>query len=129
MGRRLPPGEAERRKKERSRTAWAKMNSGEAYKHFNPNDGHGYGDESQWRGTAEERLGVGSLPAMKVDADLALLGLQTLPKDHADARKALYRAYRLASRTAHPDAPGGSHEAFLALKEAYDRLLKAQPKG
>ena len=127
MGRKLPPGEAERRAKERARKRWADMASGAAYTKFDPNDGIGYGSEEQWQGTAEARLN-GRLPmvAPKVDADLVLLDLKAMP----GTLKALTHAYRLASRNAHPDAPGGSHEAFLALGEAYKRLQMSlnQPK-
>jgi curved DNA-binding protein CbpA len=34
----------------------------------------------------------------------------------------LRKAYRSAARTAHPDAPGGSREAFLAVAGAFERL-------
>jgi len=130
MGKKLPPGEAERRAKERARKRWADMASGAAYAQFDPNDGVGYGSEEQWQGAAEARFD-GRLPkaAPKVDADLVLLGLTALP----DSLKALTHAYRMASRKAHPDAPTGSHEAFLALTQAYDRLqfsvARPQPKA
>ena len=128
MGRKLPPGEAERRAKERARKRWADMASGAAYTKFDPNDGIGYGSKEQWQGTAEARLN-GRLPkaAPKVDADLVLLDLTAMP----ETLKALTHAYRLASKDAHPDAPTGSHEAFLKLTEAYQRLQAglAQPKA
>jgi len=37
----------------------------------------------------------------------------------------LKKAYRQAVRTSHPDAPGGSAEKLLLVKEAYDFLLNA----
>lgn len=125
MGRRLPPGEAERRAEERRKKRWADMRSGAAYQQFNPNDDVGYGSQDQWRGTAEARMeGRISRRAPKADADLQLLGLSTLPAD----RRALDRAFRLKARGepgkrngVHPDA-GGSHAAFLDLTAAYERL-------
>ena len=50
--------------------------------------------------------------------DLAVLGLQRLPA----SRDALRKAYRAAARAAHPDAPGGSQQAFLAVAGAFERL-------
>ena len=117
MGRRLPPGEAERRAEERRRKSWADVKSGAAYKQYNPNDGHGRGSTEQWQRTADARLGGHLVAAPKLDGDLVLLGLTEIPA----TVKLLDRAYRLASRTAHPDG-GGSDEAFIALAAAYDRL-------
>ena len=34
------------------------------------------------------------------------------------------KAWRLRSRLAHPDAPGGAAEEFIALKTAYERIIK-----
>jgi hypothetical protein len=50
--------------------------------------------------------------------DLIALGLDRMPSSKNDLR----RAYRLAARTAHPDAQGGSREAFLAVVGAFERL-------
>ena len=50
--------------------------------------------------------------------DLLALGLDRTPTTWDDLR----RAYRAAARTAHPDAPGGSGEAFLAVAGAFERL-------
>lgn len=50
-------------------------------------------------------------------ADLELLGLTSAPS--ADELKAAWRA---AAKRAHPDA-GGSAEAFVAVRGAYERLL------
>ena len=119
MGRRLPPGEAERRAEERRRKRWTDMKSGAAYKQYNPNDGLGRGSAEQWQNTADARLNGHLVAGPKLDGDLVLLGLTEMPAD----RRALSRAYRRASRTAHPDV-GGSDEAFRALTEAYDRLME-----
>jgi hypothetical protein len=119
MGRRLPPGEAERRAAERKRKQWDDVRSGKAYKKYNPNDGLGRGSSEQWQDAADARLNGRLVAAPKLDDDLVLLGLTEMPADE----KALGRAYRLASRSAHPDA-GGSDAAFTALREAYDRLME-----
>jgi hypothetical protein len=50
--------------------------------------------------------------------DLLALGLDRMPPSWDDLR----RAYRAAARTAHPDARGGSREAFLAVAGAFERL-------
>jgi len=123
---RLSPEERERRKKERSRQQWARMKSGEAYNHFDPRDGVGYGSEAQWQAAAEDRIngGNGSPEAVKVarkvkiDADLVILGLTEMP-----TKEGLTRAYRLKSREVHPDIKGGSHTKFIAVRAAYDRLV------
>jgi hypothetical protein len=52
--------------------------------------------------------------------DLLALGLDRMPPSWDGLRK----AYRAAARVAHPDAPGGSQEAFLAVAEAFERLSK-----
>jgi len=117
MAARLPPDERERRKRARAQQRWADINSGAAYKKYNPNDGLGRGSDRQWSDTAE-RVRGGVIQILKTDADLELLDLTDMPKD----QQGLTRAYRKASLRAHPDTPGGSHEKFLALTEAYDRL-------
>ena len=50
--------------------------------------------------------------------DLLALGLDRMPTSWDGLR----RAYRAAARGAHPDAPGGSQEAFLAAAGAVERL-------
>ena len=50
--------------------------------------------------------------------DLLALGLDRMPP----SRDGLRKAYRAAARVAHPDAPGGSREAFLAVAAAFERL-------
>lgn len=60
---------------------------------------------------------TGSKPVFNGDA-LATLGL-SLPCTQADVR----RAYKRLAKTAHPDA-GGSHQAFIKLKQAHDSALR-----
>lgn len=130
MGRRLPPGEAERRAEERRKKRWADMQSGAAYDSFDPDDELGYGSREQWQGTAEARMDGREGPKGRrkkktvngktTDPDLLKLELNELPTD----QKALDLAYRKRSRKDHPDVPGGSHDAFLALTAAYDRLTR-----
>jgi len=125
MPARLSPEERERRKKERSRQQWERMKSGDAYRHFDPKDGAGYGSEGQWQAAAEDRIngGNGAPEAVKVarkrkiDADLAFFGLTDIP-----SKEELGRVYRRKSLEVHPDVPGGSHAAFIATKAVYDRL-------
>jgi len=47
-------------------------------------------------------------------------------------RKDLTKAYRRKARQTHPDVPGGSKQAFLQVREAYDKLqeyLQTSPTG
>ena len=53
--------------------------------------------------------------------DLIALRLTRMPS----SRDELRRAYRSAARKAHPDTPGGSEEAFLAVSGAFGRLSNA----
>ena len=53
--------------------------------------------------------------------DLIALRLDRMPS----SRDELRRAYRSAARKAHPDTPGGSEEAFLAVSGAFGRLSDA----
>jgi hypothetical protein len=111
--RRLDPEERERRRKERSRNAFSEA----AYKHRYDPSREGFGSEAKWRAAAEERRTV-TASAEPPSADLAVLGLQALP----ETLRELSRVYRRVARTRHPDAPGGSESAFVALGAAYDRL-------
>ena len=54
---------------------------------------------------------------MKRSVDLAA-ALQVLELSHTPEN--VKRAYRRLSKQRHPDAPGGSHEEFLRLREAYE---------
>lgn len=47
----------------------------------------------------------------------ATLGLERTASDSE-----VKAAYRRAAKKAHPDAPGGSREAFLSVKAAYELL-------
>ncbi len=60
----------------------------------------------------------GSAAGPRPHPDLLALGLDRMPSSWDDLR----RAYRSAARTAHPDAPGGAAEAFLAVSGAFERL-------
>lgn len=57
---------------------------------------------------------------MTLPEALALLGL---PEGASEAQARA--AYRRLARSAHPDAPGGSEGAFLALREALAAVLAA----
>jgi hypothetical protein len=118
VGRRLPPGEAARRAEARRRASWDRIKAGTA--HYDPTDEHGYGSREQWRKaasgdgwTAHEFVE----PPPKIELDLTMLGLLAEPKTLAELRA----AYRAVARKCHPDT-GGSHLAFISLKQAYDRL-------
>jgi hypothetical protein len=99
-----------------------------AYKHYDTRNG--YGSAEEWARLAED-LAAGRgryVPppprqAGRQTPDMALLGLTAMPADV----KELVRAYRRAALAAHPDT-GGSHEQFLALNLAYERLLRRYPK-
>ena len=121
MGRRLDPEERERRQKARSRAGWDNIRSGAAYAHYNPADG-GFGSREQWRHAANGEgwtsFESDDLPP-RVEKDFEVLGLATLPKTLGELRF----AYRKMARTAHPDV-GGSHAAFIALQQAFDRLAR-----
>jgi curved DNA-binding protein CbpA len=41
------------------------------------------------------------------------------------------KAWRIRSRQAHPDAPGGEAEDFMTLKSAYEKIMeqKRPPAG
>ena len=60
----------------------------------------------------------GSVAGPRPHPDLLALGLNQMPASWDGLR----RAYRAAARTAHPDAPGGSEAAFLAVAGAFERL-------
>ena len=123
MPARLDPEERARRAKARSQQRWADMRSGAAYKQYDPRDGGGRGSERQWQDTAE-RIRGGVIQILKTDADLETLGLTEMPKD----QRGLDRAYRMASRTAHPDG-GGSDAKFIALQQAYERLSEKMSRA
>ena len=50
-----------------------------------------------------------------------LFWLNVLPATNVPRWRRAGRAYRAAARTAHPDAPGGSEAAFLAVAGAFER--------
>lgn len=127
MGARLPPGEAERRAKERARRTW----SGENYKRYNP-DVDGYGSPDEWERIADELFGRERFADNDADAEqprathkptgnrfLDALGLHVMPSKLVD----LVRAFRAAMFKAHPDY-GGTNEAARAVLEAYAYLKR-----
>ncbi len=61
---------------------------------------------------------LGSAAGPRPHPDLLALGLDRMPPSWDDLR----RAYRSAARKAHPDVPGGSEAAFLAVAGAFERL-------
>ena len=64
--------------------------------------------------------GMKALPAAAtVPACFASLGLDHVPASEDEVDKAFKRMAKLA----HPDVPGGSNEAFVALKESYSECL------
>ena len=65
-------------------------------------------------------------------ANAVVAGMAGRPRPHPDllalgldrmlaSWDGLRRAYRAAARSAHPDAPGGSEAAFLAVAGAFER--------
>lgn len=116
MGRRLPPGEAERRAKERARRTW----SGETNVKYDPSV-VGYGSYDQWIAAAEAitgtKLRVGA--DRKANPDLDILGLSELP----ETMEKLKRAYRNAMMVHHPDK-GGDLETAKKVNLAFERLSK-----
>ena len=69
-------------------------------------------------GWARVVLGGAAAGPRRPHPDLLALGLDRMPSSRNDLR----RAYRSAARKAHPDADGGSPEAFLAIAGAFERL-------
>ena len=61
---------------------------------------------------------LGGAAGPRPHPDLLALGLDRMPSSWDDLR----RAYRAAAQKAHPDVPGGSEAAFLAVAGAFERL-------
>jgi hypothetical protein len=117
MGTRLPPGEAERRRKARSAFTF----SDAAYKHYNTRT-EGFGSVEDWIRIAEALSGGASpvkVKTTKVPKDLEWFGLDALPTDTVGLKK----AFRNACFVYHPDH-GGTEADFQAMYAAYQRLLK-----
>lgn len=102
------------------RSYWDKLKAGDSHKKYDPQQ-EGYGSKSQWQSAAggEWVTREDDTPLPKVDADMALLGLSSIPRDAS----ILTRAFRKAAFAAHPDT-GGSHAAFLALRAAFNRMSR-----
>ena len=121
MGRRLPPGEAERRAKERARGLW----SGESYEKYDPVK-EGYGSAAEWIAAAEAMAAgrgtfkrVDGAKSEKVrDENLVIMGLDKMP----DTIDGLKKAFRNACFVYHPDR-GGNTKAMQDLLAAYRKLL------
>jgi hypothetical protein len=117
MGRKLPPGEAERRARERSRKLWA----GESYKKYDPMK-EGFGRPEDWEKIADALYSGVFVPNRSPGTKnpwLIALSLDSLPASLAD----LTRAFRKAMFTAHPDY-GGSNEQARTVLEAYSVLKR-----
>jgi hypothetical protein len=116
MGKRLPPGEAERRAAERRRKTWA----GETKKRYDTSNG--FGNADRWTGTAKAFVNGDVVVALPVNETLALLGLSEMPANKAG----LGRAYRKAVGAIHKqygsDTAPGYAEAFQTIRDAYQRL-------
>jgi hypothetical protein len=67
----------------------------------------------------------GSVAGPQPRADLLALGLDRMPSSW----DALRKAYRAAARATHPDAAGGSKEAFQAVVGAFERLKRQLDLG
>lgn len=115
MGRRLPPGEAERRAAERKRAFWA----GETHKTYDPKV-EGFGSPDEWEQMAFARFGM--LPPARMGGlteELVLLNLAARPTMLAELKS----AFRKAMMKAHPDH-GGSNEMARRVMEAFAKLAK-----
>jgi hypothetical protein len=129
MGKRLPPGEAERRAAERKRAFFA----GETHKKYDP-ETDGYGDYAQWASMAAAFVDGDFFYAIDIDApkikrqnnpDFDILGLT----EHPANLKNLTGFYRRAVKNAYMAA--GSKDtapeyvnAFMAITKAYDRIKR-----
>lgn len=130
MGKRLPPGEAERRAAERHRATF----SGEKYKRYDP-DTEGYGSYEQWAALAAAFLNGDVVFEIETDAkpeakptakkkkssnpDLAILDLDAMPIDF----NALKKGYRAAAMTAFQEH--GSNDRSEQYVNAFRRVTIA----
>ncbi|KAG8341064.1 putative chaperone protein DNAj [Trypanosoma vivax] len=77
--------------------------------------------------TTSSVIGTGALGASPVLQQLRSLGTVVDPcavlgvKPGA-SKEEIKKAYRVLARKHHPDAPGGSHEKFQEIQEAYDQI-------
>ena len=141
MGRKLPPGEAERRAAERRARTW----SGANYKTYDPEE-EGYGSYEQWAGAASafangefiyietefkpEPKPAGTTEAPKAkpthsNPDVAILGMDNFPADYAALksayRKAVFKSFQDSGSS---DTSPAYVSAFMALTKAHDRLKR-----
>lgn len=130
MGKRLPPGEAERRAKERARKLW----SGEVYKKIEP------GSPEAWRAAAAAFMdgdiefvtdAHNFVPPSKSNNSnpyLAVLNLDEMPDDFVGLKKAYRNAIMTAFRdNGFKDTSPEYVTAFATITTAYDRLR--MPRG
>lgn len=127
MGKKLPPGEAERRAKERAMATW----SGEKYKKVEP------GDEAMWASIASAFVN-GDVSFLEEARDFkadtgpkkrknpnpqAALDLDDMPTDFKGLtvgyRKAVMAAFRAADCS---DTAPAYVAAFKTITQAYDRI-------
>lgn len=143
MGKRLPPGEAERRAAERRARTW----SGANYKTYDP-ETEGYGSYEEWAAAAaafnngdfirletefkSEPKPNGQQEAPKAkpkpthsNPDVAIFGLADFPADYtvlkSAYRKAVFKAYQDAGSS---DTSPVYVNAFMALTKAHDRIKR-----
>ncbi len=117
MGRKLPPGEAARRRAARAKATW----SGERYQRYNPEDG--FGSRQQWTGAAEAFVNGNVAIAGVLDADLVLLGLLAPPASKGDLLKARRTAVKLLHAKFGSDTADGYKLEFQAIYDAVDRIV------
>ncbi len=118
MGKRLPPGEAERRAAERKRVFWA----GENYKKYDPAV-EGYGSAEEWASAARAFLGGDTKPESRAGIDMMVLGLTVMPVDQRALHSAWKKAVMKLFQEKGSDTAPGYAEGFQALMEASARLM------
>lgn len=144
MGKRLPPGEAERRAAERKRATFA----GENYRTYDV-EKEGYGSYDQWAAaaaafldgdiiyldtTAPKAKPAGQQEAPKAKPTpthsnpwLATLGMDFMPREIKELtsayRKAVFAAFRDAGSS---DTSPVYVNAFMALTKAYDSFKRSK---
>ena len=80
-------------------------------------------------GTGNDSAGTGTHPPV-ADTEAVADTYRQLGLTPGASMAEVKKAWRLRSRHAHPDAPGGAAEDFMILKKAYEKILeekKADP--
>lgn len=140
MGSRLPPGEAERRKKERMRAFFA----GEKHKHYDP-EKEGYGSFSEWASMASAFVSGDFVFSVEADMpkgntagteppkakprhtnpDFDVLGLDAMPADVKELtgfyRRAVFTAFKAAGSS---DTAPAYVNAFMAATKAFEKIKR-----